>query len=161
MGTGTEVAIQSAGITLVKDDRAGVAQAIVLVRAAMRNIRQNLVFAFAYNAIGIPTAPGAPYPAFGLIFSQIFGIVRSACLNYAARVRELPREPTSGSRMNGRLASFTMSFFDALLASGVERAYAIELWSALASALTYLTPGETTAFAFTVISHEDRQDGIS
>jgi len=53
MGTGTEVAIQSAGITLVKGDLAGIARAIVLSRATMRNIRENLVFAFAYNAIGI------------------------------------------------------------------------------------------------------------
>jgi hypothetical protein len=63
MGTGTEVAIQSAGITLVKGDLAGIARAIVLSRATMRNIRQNLVFAFAYNAIGIPIAAGVLYPA--------------------------------------------------------------------------------------------------
>ena len=62
MGTGTEVAIQSAGITLVKGDLAGIARAIVLSRATMRNIRQNLVFAFAYNAIGIPIAAGVLYP---------------------------------------------------------------------------------------------------
>ncbi len=54
MGTGTEVAIQSAGITLVKGDLAGIARARTLSRMTMRNIRQNLVFAFAYNAIGIP-----------------------------------------------------------------------------------------------------------
>ena len=64
MGTGTEVAIQSAGITLVKGDLAGIARAIVLSRATMRNIRQNLVFAFAYNAIGIPIAAGVLYPSF-------------------------------------------------------------------------------------------------
>ena len=61
MGTGTEVAIQSAGITLVKGDLAGIARAIVLSRATMRNIRQNLVFAFAYNVIGIPIAAGVLY----------------------------------------------------------------------------------------------------
>jgi Cu+-exporting ATPase len=71
MGTGTEVAIQSAGITLVKGDLAGIARAIVLSRATMRNIRQNLVFAFAYNAIGIPIAAGVMYPAFGLLLSPI------------------------------------------------------------------------------------------
>ena len=71
MGTGTEVAIQSAGITLVKGDLAGIARAIVLSRATMRNIRQNLVFAFAYNAIGIPIAAGVLYPAFGLLLSPI------------------------------------------------------------------------------------------
>ncbi len=71
MGTGTEVAIQSAGITLVKGDLAGIARAIVLSRETMRNIRENLVFAFAYNAIGIPIAAGVLYPAFGLLLSPI------------------------------------------------------------------------------------------
>ncbi|MEO8751557.1 MAG: heavy metal translocating P-type ATPase [Casimicrobiaceae bacterium] len=71
MGTGTEVAMQSAGITLVKGDLAGIARAIVLSRATMRNIRQNLVFAFAYNAIGIPIAAGVLYPTFGLLLSPI------------------------------------------------------------------------------------------
>jgi Cu+-exporting ATPase len=71
MGTGTEVAIQSAGITLVKGDLAGIARAIVLSRATMRNIRENLVFAFAYNAIGIPIAAGVLYPAFCLLLSPI------------------------------------------------------------------------------------------
>jgi len=71
MGTGTEVAIQSAGITLVKGDLAGIARAIVLSRATMRNIRQNLVFAFAYNAIGIPIAAGVLYPSFGILLSPI------------------------------------------------------------------------------------------
>jgi Cu+-exporting ATPase len=71
MGTGTEVAIQSAGITLVKGDLAGIARAIVLSRATMRNIRQNLVFAFAYNVIGIPIAAGVLYPNFGLLLSPI------------------------------------------------------------------------------------------
>jgi P-type Cu+ transporter len=73
MGTGTEVAIQSAGITLVKGDLAGIARAIVLSRATMRNIRENLVFAFAYNAIGIPIAAGVLYPAFGILLSPIIG----------------------------------------------------------------------------------------
>ena len=71
MGTGTEVAIQSAGITLVKGDLAGIARAMVLSRATMRNIRQNLGFAFAYNAIGIPIAAGVLYPAFGILLSPI------------------------------------------------------------------------------------------
>jgi P-type E1-E2 ATPase len=69
MGTGTEVAIQSAGITLVKGDLAGIARAMVLSRATMRNIRQNLIFAFAYNAIGIPIAAGVLYPTFGILLS--------------------------------------------------------------------------------------------
>ena len=71
MGTGTEVAIQSAGITLIKGDLAGIARAMVLSRATMRNIRQNLGFAFAYNAIGIPIAAGVLYPAFGILLSPI------------------------------------------------------------------------------------------
>ena len=71
MGSGTEVAIQSAGITLVKGDLAGIARAIVLSRATMRNIRQNLAFAFVYNAIGIPIAAGVLYPALGLLLSPI------------------------------------------------------------------------------------------
>jgi Cu+-exporting ATPase len=71
MGTGTEVAIQSAGITLVKGDLAGIARARTLSQMTMRNIRENLVFAFAYNAIGIPIAAGALYPAFGLLLSPM------------------------------------------------------------------------------------------
>jgi Cu+-exporting ATPase len=71
MGTGTEVAIQSAGVTLVKGDLAGIARARALSRMTMRNIRQNLVFAFAYNAIGVPVAAGALYPAFGILLSPM------------------------------------------------------------------------------------------
>ncbi len=71
MGTGTEVAIQSAGITLVKGDLAGIARARNLSRMTMRNIRQNLVFAFAYNVIGIPVAAGVLYPLFGILLSPV------------------------------------------------------------------------------------------
>ena len=71
MGTGTDVAIQSAGITLVKGDLAGIARARALSRITMRNIRQNLVFAFAYNALGIPIAAGVLYPSFGILLSPI------------------------------------------------------------------------------------------
>ena len=71
MGTGAEVAIQSAGITLVKGDLAGIVRARALSVMTMRNIRQNLVFAFAYNIIGIPIAAGVLYPAFGLLLSPI------------------------------------------------------------------------------------------
>jgi Cu+-exporting ATPase len=69
MGTGTDIAMQSAGITLVKGDLAGIVRARALSRATMRNIRQNLFFAFAYNAVGIPIAAGALYPVFGLLLS--------------------------------------------------------------------------------------------
>jgi Cu+-exporting ATPase len=71
MGTGTNVAMESAGITLVKGDLRGIAKAIVLSRATMRNIRQNLFFAFLYNALGIPVAAGVLYPLFGLLLSPI------------------------------------------------------------------------------------------
>jgi Cu+-exporting ATPase len=71
MGTGTDVAIQSAGITLVNGNLLGIAKAIRLSRATMSNIRQNLIFAFLYNALGIPVAAGVLYPFFGLLLSPI------------------------------------------------------------------------------------------
>jgi P-type Cu+ transporter len=71
MGTGTDVAMESAGITLVKGDLLGIAKAITLSRSMMRNIRQNLFFAFAYNALGIPVAAGLLYPFCGLLLSPI------------------------------------------------------------------------------------------
>jgi len=71
MGTGTDVAMKSAGITLVKGDLKGIAKARRLSRATMTNIRQNLFFAFAYNALGVPVAAGVLYPAFGLLLSPL------------------------------------------------------------------------------------------
>src|SRR5258705_4518174 len=71
MGTGTDVAMESAGVTLVMGDLRGIARAAVLSRATMRNIRQNLGFAFGYNALGIPVAAGVLYPAFGLLLSPV------------------------------------------------------------------------------------------
>ena len=71
MGTGTDVAIQSAGVTLVKGDLAGIVRARKLSRAVMRNIRQNLFFAFVYNALGVPLAAGVLYPFFGLLLSPM------------------------------------------------------------------------------------------
>jgi Cu+-exporting ATPase len=72
MGTGTDVAIESAGVTLVKGDLRGIAKAIRLSHATMRNVKQNLFFAFAYNALGVPVAAGVLYPVFGLLLSPIF-----------------------------------------------------------------------------------------
>jgi Cu+-exporting ATPase len=71
MGTGTEVAIQSAGVTLLKGDLAGIVRAVTLSRATMRNIRQNLVLAFLYNILGIPLAAGVLYPVVGLLLSPV------------------------------------------------------------------------------------------
>ena len=71
MGTGTDVAMESAGVTLLKGDLTGIVRARRLSRATMSNIRQNLFFAFAYNAAGIPIAAGVLYPSFGLLLSPI------------------------------------------------------------------------------------------
>ncbi len=71
MGTGTDVAMESAGVTLVKGDLLGVAKARALSRATMRNIRQNLFFAFVYNSLGVPVAAGVLYPFFGLLLSPM------------------------------------------------------------------------------------------
>ncbi|MDD2679263.1 MAG: copper-translocating P-type ATPase [Candidatus Omnitrophica bacterium] len=72
MGTGTDVAIESAGITLVKGDLNGIVKALRLSRSVMRNIRQNLFFAFLYNTLGVPVAAGALYPFFGLLLNPMF-----------------------------------------------------------------------------------------
>jgi Cu+-exporting ATPase len=71
MGTGTDVAVESAGVTLVKGDLRGIVRARRLSRATVRNIRQNLFFAFAYNALGVPVAAGVLYPSFGVLLSPM------------------------------------------------------------------------------------------
>ncbi len=71
MGTGTDVAMESGGVTLVKGDLAGIVRARKLSQATMRNIRQNLFFAFVYNSVGVPIAAGVLYPFFGLRLSPI------------------------------------------------------------------------------------------
>ena len=79
MGTGTDVAIESAGITLLKGDLRGIVRARALSRATMRNIRQNLFFAFVYNAAGVPIAAGVLYPLFGILLSPMIGARRCRC----------------------------------------------------------------------------------
>ena len=78
MGTGTDVAMESAGVTLLKGDLTGIVRARRLSQATMRNIRQNLFFAFIYNAAGVPIAAGALYPAFGILLSPIIGAAAMA-----------------------------------------------------------------------------------
>src|SRR5205085_12341570 len=73
MGTGTDIAIESAGIALVRGDLMGIVRARRLSAAVMRNIRQNLFFAFVYNALGVPVAAGVLYPAFGILLSPVAG----------------------------------------------------------------------------------------
>jgi Cu+-exporting ATPase len=75
MGTGADVAIESAGLPLVKGDLGGIVRPKRLADATMANIRQNLFFAFAYNAVGIPIAAGALYPAFGLVLSPMIAAI--------------------------------------------------------------------------------------
>ena len=71
MGTGTDIAMESGGITLLKGDLEGILRARKLSQATMRNIRQNLFFAFLYNSIGVPIAAGVLYPVFGVLLSPI------------------------------------------------------------------------------------------
>ena len=95
MGTGTDVAMQSAGVTLVKGDLRGIVQAIALSRATMRNIRQNLLFAFLYNALGVPIAAGVLYPFFGALLSPIIASAAMALssvsvISNALRLKKMP-----------------------------------------------------------------------
>jgi Cu+-exporting ATPase len=95
MGSGTDVAMESAGITLVKGDLRGIVKAVRLSRGAMRNIRQNLFFAFAYNAVGIPIAAGVLYPVCGLLLSPMIAAAAMSfssvsVIGNALRLRRLP-----------------------------------------------------------------------
>ena len=81
MGTGTDVAMESAGVTLVKGDLRGIVRARRLSRATMRNIRQNLFFAFVYNALGVPVAAGVLYPVLGLLLSPM---IASAAMTFSS-----------------------------------------------------------------------------
>jgi Cu+-exporting ATPase len=95
MGNGTDVAIASAGMTLVKGDLAGIARARQVSAAVMRNIRQNLFFAFLYNAAGVPIAAGALYPLFGILLTPAIGAAAMALSSVsvvanALRLRNTP-----------------------------------------------------------------------
>jgi len=81
MGTGTDVAIESAGVTLLKGDLRGIARARKLSRAVMRNIRENLFFAFIYNILGVPIAAGILYPFFGILLSPVLA---SAAMSFSS-----------------------------------------------------------------------------
>jgi len=94
MGTGTDVAIESAGVTLLKGDLVGIVRARRLSQATMRNIRQNLFFAFFYNAAGVPIAAGVLYPFFGILLSPIIAATAMALssvsvIGNALRLRRL------------------------------------------------------------------------
>ena len=95
MGTGTDVAMESAGVTLIKGDLRGIVRARLLSRATMRNIRQNLFFAFIYNSVGVPVAAGLLYPAFGWLLSPIIAAAAMSfssvsVISNALRLRKAP-----------------------------------------------------------------------
>ena len=81
MGTGTDVAIESAGVTLVKGDLRGIVKAVGLSRKTMSNIRQNLFFAFVYNALGVPIAAGVLYPFVGLLLNPM---IAAAAMSFSS-----------------------------------------------------------------------------
>jgi Cu+-exporting ATPase len=98
MGTGTDIAMQSAGVVLVSGDLAGIERAIALSRATIRNIRQNLFFAFLYNGLGIPVAAGALYPLFGTLLNPMLAsaamtLSSVSVIGNALRLRHAVRRP--------------------------------------------------------------------
>jgi Cu+-exporting ATPase len=95
MGTGTDVAMESAGVTLVKGDLRGIARARRLSRATMRNIKQNLFFAFVYNTAGVPIAAGVLYPAFGILLSPMFAALAMSASSVSVITNALRLRSTS------------------------------------------------------------------
>jgi Cu+-exporting ATPase len=95
MGSGTDVAMESAGVTLVKGDLRGIVRARRLSRRTMANIHQNLVFAFGYNAAGVPIAAGVLYPAFGMLLSPMLAAaaMSASSLSVVANALRLRRVP--------------------------------------------------------------------
>ena len=98
MGTGTDVAMASAGVTLLRGDLDGIVRARALSRATMRNIRQNLWFAFLYNSLGVPLAAGVLYPFFGLLLSPMFAAAAMSLssvsvISNALRLRRMDLSP--------------------------------------------------------------------
>lgn len=127
MGTGTDVAIESAGVTLVKGDLCGILRARKLSRATMENIRQNLFFAFAYNSLGVPIAAGILYPHFGILMSPMLAAaamslssvsvvgdalrLRRLAIDYTSNICWLPSRSklTSSSGLRAMTSEITLS----------------------------------------------------
>src|SRR5439155_7592708 len=107
MGTGSDVAIESAGITLIKGDLTGIVRARRLSAATMRNIRQNLFFAFVYNAAGVPVAAGVLYPLFGILLSPVIAAAAMALssASVVANALRLRRTPLQLSTPRGTSAA--------------------------------------------------------
>ncbi len=89
MGTGTDVAMESAGVTLVKGDLSGIVKARKLSRATMRNIKQNLFFAFVYNSLGVPIAAGVLCPFFGILLSPVIAAAAMSASSVSVVVNAL------------------------------------------------------------------------
>jgi Cu+-exporting ATPase len=99
MGAGADVAIESAGVTLLRGDLMGLVRARRLSQAVMRNIRQNLFFAFIYNAAGVPIAAGVLYPAFGLLLSPAIAAAAMALSSVSVIANALRLNATSLQRI--------------------------------------------------------------